>query len=65
MTEVILGGIFNLLAFAGLVVLIGTMVGRRWSQLTAILAEGVAPSEERVVRLPLDRPLERPMRYAA
>ncbi len=65
MIEVILSGIVNVVAFAGLTLLIGMMVGQRWAQLTEILTDGAVVSEERSVHLPLDRPLERPMRYAA
>lgn len=65
MTEVLLAGIVNVLAFAGLTLLIGKLVGQRWAQLTAILADGAALSEELPVRLPLNRPVERPLRYAA
>jgi hypothetical protein len=65
MTEVLLAGIVNVLAFAGLVLLIGKLVGQRWAQITAILADSAVFSEEQPVRLPLKRPVERPLRYAA
>ncbi|WP_419814343.1 hypothetical protein [Glacieibacterium sp.] len=65
MTEVILSGIVNVLAFAGLSVLIGMMVGRQWAQIMAILSDGDVVSEVRPVVMPLERSVERPMRYAA
>ena len=65
MTEVLLAGVVNVLAFAGLVLLIGKLVGQRWAQITAILADSAVFSEEQAVRLPLNRPVERPLRYAA